>query len=105
MKENTYARWLPQAVGCCAMKRGGRVSAIIAVQPRETLYVFVGGEGNTYGHGGFNGGGDAGSSSNPGYGGGGASDVRASGDALRDRILVARWRRRAGRATRRWQRR
>jgi len=69
--------------------RGARVHATIPVQPGERLYIFVGGEGTRGGRGGFNGGGDAGYSSSPGYGGGGASDVRARGDVLRDRILVA----------------
>lgn len=67
----------------------GRVYAIVPVHPGEKLYVVVGGSGT---HGGFNGGGAGGSS---GYGsytgnhGGGASDVRAGGDALKDRIVVA----------------
>jgi hypothetical protein len=66
--------------------RGGRTQAAIPVTPRETLYVFVGGQGSTQ-SGGFNGGGGVPSSG--GYGGGGASDVREGGDGLSDRILVA----------------
>lgn len=68
---------------------GGRVYAVIAVHPRERLFVFVGGSGS---HGGFNGGGAGGSSfgkyaaGNPG---GGASDVRKGSDTLQDRIIVA----------------
>ena len=67
----------------------GRVYAVISVRPGDKLYVFVGGSGA---HGGFNGGGSAG---NSGFGrgtgnpGGGGSDVRTGGDALKDRILVA----------------
>ena len=62
--------------------RGGRVYAIIPVRPRETLYVFVGGQGSKTG--GFNGGGNPGRSPhfNYGYGGGGASDVREGGREL-----------------------
>lgn len=69
--------------------RGGRVYAVIPVHPRETLYVFVGGQGSATG--GFNGGGNPGWSphSSRGYGGGGASDVRENGYSLRHRILVA----------------
>jgi hypothetical protein len=69
--------------------RGGRVYAIIPVQPGEKLYVYVGGQGSTTG--GFNGGGNPGSDpSQPGgYGGGGASDVRYGGDLRLDRVLVA----------------
>lgn len=72
--------------------RGGRVYAMIPVTPGETLTIYVGGDGAS---GGFNGGG-AGGAANPsckvcypGYDGGGASDVRQSGDGLRNRILVA----------------
>jgi hypothetical protein len=62
---------------------GARVSSAVPVQPGETLYVFVGGEGNGR-QGGFNGG-----ATGAAWGGGGASDVREGGDALSDRILVA----------------
>lgn len=69
--------------------RGGRVYAEIPVKPREKLYVYVGGRG-TPKAGGFNGGGDSGYTYTwPGNGGGGASDVREGGDALKDRVLVA----------------
>jgi hypothetical protein len=54
---------------------GGRVHAVIRVKPGETLNIFVGGAGSGT-SGGFN-------------GGGGASDVRESGDQLANRILVA----------------
>jgi hypothetical protein len=67
---------------------GGEISAVVPVRPGEKLYVFVGGEGAP--HGGYNGGGEGGSSEyDKGFYGGGASDVREGGDALRDRILVA----------------
>jgi hypothetical protein len=68
--------------------RGGRVYAVIPVRPGQTLYVVVGGKGSL-GYGGFNGGGNGGSYSEAGYGGGGASDVREHGDSIYDRILVA----------------
>jgi len=65
----------------------GRVFATIHVQPKDKLYVFVGGSGA---HGGFNGGGAGGSEEKyKGNGGGGASDVRIGGDALTDRVIVA----------------
>ncbi len=71
--------------------RGGRVYAEIPVKPREKLYVYVGGKGKSAA-GGFNGGGDAGTPGRgrfPGYGGGGASDVREGDNKLKDRVLVA----------------
>jgi Glycine rich protein len=77
----------------------GRVHAIIPVHSGEKLYVFVGGSGA---HGGFNGGGAGGSSGSgkyPGNPGGGASDVRAGGDTLTDRIIVAAGGGGAGEAT------
>ncbi len=70
---------------------GGRVHAVIPVVPFEVLKVYVGGSG-AYLKGGFNGGGNGGNSKRAcacGYGGGGASDVRANGDGLSDRIIVA----------------
>lgn len=64
-----------------------RVYAVIPVQPGDKLVVYVGGSGT---HGGFNGGGaGAGTGSYAGNAGGGASDVRAGGDTLADRIIVA----------------
>ena len=82
---------------------GAMVVASFAVQPGETLAVYVGGQGGNGtdtdgaapgGAGGFNGGGDGGSieaeeNINSGGGGGGASDVRQGGDALENRVLVA----------------
>lgn len=71
--------------------RGGRVFAIVPVQPEEKLYVYVGGAGyrNKYERykGGFNGGADGGPFG--GLGCGGASDVREGGIQLVDRIVVA----------------
>lgn len=68
---------------------GGRTSAVISVQPRDTLYVLVGGKGGI--GGGYNGGGQGGGNKNGyfGYSGGGASDIREGGDGLGSRILVA----------------
>lgn len=62
---------------------GSRVTAAIPVVSRETLAIFVGGNGSD---GGFNGGGPG---SNYGGHGGGASDVRQGGDRLADRVIVA----------------
>ncbi|HEY2473803.1 MAG TPA: glycine-rich protein [Candidatus Cybelea sp.] len=68
--------------------RGGRVQATIPVTPDEHLAIFVAGKGKFFG--GFNGGGDGGSSQYEiGHGGGGASDVRQAGDRLADRVVVA----------------
>jgi hypothetical protein len=69
--------------------RGGRVFAIVPVYPGEKLYVYVGGAASKT-TGGFNGGADGGSDyGDSGSGGGGASDVRAGGKKLSDRIVVA----------------
>lgn len=75
---------------------GGYASGKLTVTPGETLYIYVGGEGNTDGTGGFNGGGaggfgSAGSSCSGGNagGGGGASDIRQGGTVLTDRVIVA----------------
>ncbi len=69
---------------------GGRVSAVIPVTPSETLAIYVGGAG-TSSEPGFNGGGagGVGSDDTSGNGGGGASDVREGGDGLKDRVVVA----------------
>jgi hypothetical protein len=72
---------------------GGRVTAELPVTPGESLTIFVGG--STDGaSGGYNGGGRGISFTLSGsnvisYGGGGATDIRESGTALNDRILVA----------------
>jgi hypothetical protein len=71
---------------------GGRVSADIPVKSGESLTIRVGG--NAAGTaGGYNGGGKGGyygyaNNKVNGYGGGGASDIRQSGDSLDNRILV-----------------
>lgn len=70
---------------------GGHVIVMIAVTPGQKLRVLVGGQPSTM-TGGFNGGGTGGLPSGCnyfcGYGGGGASDVRA-GDKSIDRVVVA----------------
>lgn len=66
---------------------GGYVHAKIPATAGELLYVYVGGAG-TMTTGGFNGGGNAGSNSTYGAGGG-ASDIRISPYSLFDRIVVA----------------
>lgn len=65
---------------------GGYASGKLTVPAGTVLNVFVGGQG-TIPTGGFNGGADGGAQ-NAG-GGGGATDIRLSGTALTDRILVA----------------
>lgn len=73
---------------------GGRVHAIIPVTPEEVLVVYVGGNANGQA-GGFNGGAEGGTGGFAcygycsGFGGGGSTDIRAAGDKLSDRILVA----------------
>src|ERR1700722_12583757 len=54
---------------------GDDVTGVLAVTPGKVLQLYVGGQGNTSGTGGFNGGGASGTS---GGTGGGASDIRAS---------------------------
>lgn len=68
---------------------GGRVYAVIRVHPGEKLYVFVGGSGSDSGFNGGGGGGKSRGNNAPGSTGGGASDVRAHGDTLQNRIIVA----------------
>jgi hypothetical protein len=69
---------------------GARVQTMLPVTPGQQLLVLVGGMGG-YGqipgvYGGYNGGGDSGYA---GGAGGGASDVRSTGGALTDRLVVA----------------
>jgi hypothetical protein len=64
---------------------GGYTIGEFPVTPGETLNIYVGGEGDANGTGGFNGGGTGISSP----GGGGASDVRQGGTTFNDRIIVA----------------
>ena len=76
------------------LAHGGLAAATIAVQPEESLAIFVGGAPKGI-QGGYNGGGTGGycnlSSYCPlvGEGGAGASDVREGGNAVIDRVLVA----------------
>jgi hypothetical protein len=66
---------------------GGYSTGILSVTPGQTLYIFVG-QTPANSAGGFNGGG-AGFSDTYSRGGGGASDIRVSGTALGDRVIVA----------------
>lgn len=83
---------------------GGRTVAEVRVFPGEVIHIFVGGKGGDGGTctnnrpsdgqsgGGFNGGGPGGGCNHGGSGGGGgggASDVRADGMGLSNRIIVA----------------
>lgn len=78
---------------------GGRVVVQFPVTPGETLRLRVGGDGGRVipttspAPGGWNGGAPGGSGAvnghSPGYGGGGATDIRQGGDTLADRIAAA----------------
>lgn len=71
---------------------GGSASGGLSVNPGDTLYIFVGGQGSGRTGGGYNGGGDGGTgwaSAMDGAKGGGASDVRYGGTALQNRVIVA----------------
>jgi hypothetical protein len=68
--------------------QGGLVVATVPVTPKESLAVFVGGEGG-FDEGGYNGGSPGQIKSYGAHGGGGASDVRQGGDGLQDRVVVA----------------
>lgn len=74
--------------------QGGYAFGELSVTPGQTVYINVGGQGNTINVssgssvGGWNGGG-AGGSGTSGASGGGASDVRLGGTALTDRVIVA----------------
>lgn len=66
--------------------KGGYSEGIITLKKGDTLYIYVGGSGNTGGSsGGFNGGG----SKQTYPGGGGATDIRIEGNTLYHRIIVA----------------
>ena len=76
--------------------KGGYSTGTLNVSSGETLYIYVGGQGNSSGSnvqisGGFNGGGYARGYTSGAYAGsgGGASDVRSSGNALTNRVIVA----------------
>lgn len=74
---------------------GGYTKGEVLLERNDKLIIAVGGEGyvstmSTYAEGGFNGGGDSGSSiKNKAASGGGASDVRLYNDKLESRIIVA----------------
>jgi hypothetical protein len=75
---------------------GARVTADLAVTPGQTLYVIVGGDGQTDaqgGSGGFNGGGDGEGATADAGGGGGATDIRttplSAGLGTDTRLIVA----------------
>src|SRR5881397_476462 len=74
---------------------GGQAKGTLAVAANQTLYVFVGGQGNTNGNGGWNGGGKGGSSQagsscsgGPAGGGGGMSDVRVGGQGWANIVIA-----------------
>lgn len=76
--------------------KGGYSTGTLNVSPGEILYIYVGGQGNSSGSnvqvsGGFNGGGYARGYTSGAFAGsgGGASDVRSSGNALANRVIVA----------------
>lgn len=67
---------------------GAKVSGKMDVIPGQTLYISVGEQPQGQ-IGGFNGGGNAGTTNINAKGGGGASDIRVSGSTLANRIIVA----------------
>lgn len=79
--------------------KGSYVKGNIELNKGDTIYIYVGGQGDSYGHGGYNGGGNVGVSEPINHerndGGGGATDVRlVSGvwndkTSLNSRIMVA----------------
>lgn len=75
--------------------KGGYAAGILTVAPNSTLNIYVGGHGLSTitgsAAGGFNGGGQGHASSNsePGNGGGGATDIRVNGNSLADRVIIA----------------
>lgn len=75
--------------------KGGYSIGYVNLDAGDTLYVYVGGYGESSvsgdAFGGFNGGGSgyASSSGEPGNGGGGASDIRIGQDSLYARVIVA----------------
>ncbi len=76
---------------------GGTATGNLSVTPGDTLWIYVGGQGQqttqgNSGGGGFNGGGDGAAGYTGigwlGGGGGGASDIRVGGQALTNRVIV-----------------
>jgi len=86
---------------CSTGGKGGYATGNLSVTAGNTVYVYVGGQGesfescNTYmknlpvNEGGWNGGGDSYGGTWPGTGGGGASDVRYGGTSISNRKIVA----------------
>jgi prepilin-type N-terminal cleavage/methylation domain-containing protein len=73
---------------------GGYATGEKALTAGEVLSIYVGGKGmtgsgGTSGQGGYNGGGGSSSYTGPSGGGGGGTDIRYSGTALTNRIIVA----------------
>ncbi len=70
--------------------KGGYSKGKLEVNANDTIGVYVGGKGQNRG-GGWNGGGTAGTGTAYGssYGGGGGTDMRIGGKALKDRVIVA----------------
>ena len=79
--------------------KGSYVKGNIELEQGEIIYIYVGGQGDSYGHGGYNGGGNVGVSEPINHerndGGGGATDVRLvsggwnNATSLNSRIMVA----------------
>jgi prepilin-type N-terminal cleavage/methylation domain-containing protein len=90
--EGGSSTWGASSVG----GKGGYTVGNIALTKDTNLYFYIGGKGtftsiaNTASLGGYNGGGNGrGDISESGAGGGGASDIRKTGQTLNDRIMVA----------------
>ena len=84
---------------CSTGGKGGYATGDLSVTAGSTVYVYVGGQGQSYAtcqtrmngssyEGGWNGGG-SGQSSLSGCGGGGASDIRYGGTSISDRKIIA----------------
>ena len=81
--------------GCSTGGLGGSAASVVQVDPGQVFSLYAGGQ-PARSAGGFNGGGNAGTPTDPDIGqclsaggGGGASDVRSGGTALSNRIVVA----------------
>ena len=68
---------------------GAYVKGNIELKQGETIYIYVGGQGDSNGNGGYNGGGKAGVQVVNNDGGGGATDIRLVIGNLNSRIMVA----------------
>jgi len=68
---------------------GGYSTGIISIKKRTDIFAYVGGQGQTKGVGGFNGGGNVSGSDTASAGGGGGSDIRVGIDDLHSRVIVA----------------